>query len=239
MGDETMNFKLFGTGLAALTLLASSFSAQAADMPRPIYKGEMRSMVGYFNWSGLYVGVNGGYGFGTSTWELVPGTDVKPKGFLAGGTVGYNWQTGAIVYGLEGDFDWADVKGSIACVPGVVSCETTNNWLATFRGRIGFAFDRWLPYLTGGGAYGRVKATTAPIGGVAASVSGDQLGWTIGGGVEYAFMSNWSAKVEYLYVDLGRFDTGVAPVVNNVSFTENIVRAGVNYKFFGPIASRY
>jgi len=235
-----MNFRFFGTGLAALTFLASSFSAQAADIPRPVYKGELRPMVAYFNWSGLYVGVNAGYGFGTSTWDLLPGTDFKPEGALVGGTIGYNVQSGAIVYGLEGDFGWSDVKDSVACVPGVVNCETRVNWLATFRGRIGYAFDRVLPYVTAGGAYGRVETTvSAPFAGVAASTSSDQLGWTAGGGIEYAFMNNLSAKIEYLYVDLGRFDSGIAPVVNDVSFKQSIVRAGINYRFSGPISSRY
>ena len=75
--------------------------------------------------------------------------------------------------------------------------------------------------------------------GFAASASSNQLGWTVGVGLEYAFLSNWSAKIEYLYVDLGSFNTGPAPLVNNVNFKENIVRAGLNYKFSGPIFSRY
>jgi outer membrane immunogenic protein len=121
-----------------------------------------------------------------------------------------------------------------------VNCSTENNWLATFRGRLGYAFDQWLPYITGGGAYGKVAATVdVPPVGFAISSSSNQLGWTFGVGLEYAFLSNWSAKIEYLYVDLGSFNTGPVPLVNNVSFKENIVRAGLNYKFSGPIFSRY
>jgi len=122
-----------------------------------------------------------------------------------------------------------------------VTCETKNTWLSTFRGRIGYAFDRWMPYITAGGAYGNVKATiSAPIVGTLVSASSGQLGWTAGVGLEYAFLSNWSAKIEYLYVDLGKFDTGFAtPLVDNVSLKENIVRAGLNYKFSGPIFSRF
>jgi len=160
-----------------------------------------RSVVSYYNWTGFYAGVNAGYGWGSSTWSA-PAVSMKPKGFLAGGTVGYNWQSGAIVYGIEGDFDWSDVKASAACA-GVLTCETSSPWLATFRGRVGYAFDRWLPYITGGGAYGRVKATLSAAGVDLASAASSQLGWTIGGGLEYAFMGNWSAKLEYLYVDLG------------------------------------
>jgi outer membrane immunogenic protein len=231
-----MTSKLLKAGVSTLALLFVTAAAQAADIPikAPYYKSAPRSVVAYYNWTGFYAGINGGYGFGTSNWSALAGTDIKPKGGLVGGTVGYNWQSGAIVYGLEGDFDWSGVKGSVACVAG--SCETANTWLATFRGRVGYAFDRWLPYITGGGAYGHVKAsTTVP----AFSTSKDQLGWTAGAGLEYAFLGNWTAKLEYLYVDLGSSDFGTAPVVNNVSFKENIVRAGLNYKFSGPIFSRF
>jgi outer membrane immunogenic protein len=239
MGDETMNSKLLGTGLAAMALLASSFSTQAADLGRPVYKA-LTPEVGYFNWTGFYGGINGGYGFGTSDWSLLPGTRIKPKDFLIGGTLGYNYQVGAVVFGLEGDFDWSGLSGSVACVPGLAICQTSSDWLATFRGRIGYAFDRWLPYVTGGGAYGDVKATaSAPFLGTAVSASNSQLGWTLGGGIEYAFMSNWSAKIEYLHVDLGSFDSGVAPVVNTISFKEDTVRAGFNFKFSGPVLNRY
>ena len=111
-----MNLKLFGTGLAALAFLATSFSAQAADIPRPVYKG-IRPVVAYYNWTGFYVGMNAGYGCGTSTWSSVPTANNKPKGFLVGGTLGYNYQVGSIVCGLEGDFDWSDVKDTVACAP--------------------------------------------------------------------------------------------------------------------------
>jgi outer membrane immunogenic protein len=241
MGDETMKFKLFGTGVAALLLLATSLSAQGADIviPRPVYKGGVQSVVAYYNWTGFYVGINAGYGFGDSTWSLVSAASISPTGFLVGGTAGYNYQVGSIVYGIEGDWDWANVKGSATCAV-VATCTTESTWLATFRGRIGYAFDRWLPYFTAGGAYGNVKATASiPILGLSVSSSSSQLGWAIGAGLEYAFLSNWSAKIEYLYVDLGSFNTGPSPLVNNVTFKESIVRAGLNYKFAGPIFSRY
>ncbi len=234
-----MNFKITGTVLAAIGFAASTFSAQAADIPRPVPYKAVSPVVAYYNWTGFYVGLNGGYGWGSSDWSLVPAATNKPKGWLAGGTLGYNYQTGSIVWGLEGDFDWSDVKGTAACDVASV-CTTKNDWLATFRGRVGYAFDRWLPYITGGGAYGKVNATIeVPAFGLLASSSHNQLGWTIGAGLEYAFMGNWSAKIEYLYVDLGSFDTGPAPIVNNVSFKENIVRAGLNYKFSGPVFNRY
>jgi outer membrane immunogenic protein len=231
-----MILKLLKAGVATLALVAACAAAEAADMPikAPYYKGPIRSVVSYYNWTGFYAGINAGYGFGTSDWSAA-GVTVKPKGFLAGGTLGYNWQMGSLVYGIEGDWDWADVKGSATCVV-VLTCETKNTWLATARGRLGYAFDRWLPYVTGGAAFGNVKATLDPAG---FSASKTELGWTVGAGIEYAMFGNWTAKLEYLYVDLGSFDTGPAPLVNNVSFKENIVRAGLNYKFSGPIFSRF
>ena len=152
-------------------------------------------MVAYYNWTGFYVGINGGYGLGTSNWSAVPTASNKPKGFLAGGTLGYNYQIGSIVWGLEGDFDWSDVKDNVACAPARHLRAPSNSWLATFRGRLGYAFDRWLPYITGGGAYGNVKATVnVPAFGIAASASNNQLGWTVGAGLEYAFLSNWTRQ---------------------------------------------
>src|SRR4051812_17317955 len=138
-GEGYMTFKLIKAGVAAVAVLAIPFAAQAADVPikTPYYKGH-QSVVSYYNWTGFYAGVNAGYGFGSSDWSA-PVAATKPKGFLAGGTVGYNWQSGAIVYGIEGDFDWSNVKDSVVCA-GVLTCETSSNWLATFRGRVGYAF---------------------------------------------------------------------------------------------------
>ena len=220
--------------LTAVSLVALGMApALAADLPARTYTKAPVAVAPIYNWTGFYIGAMGGYATednGSNTFDR--------KGGFAGGTLGYNWQSGAIVYGIEGDFDWSDVKASAACA-GVLTCETSNPWLATFRGRVGYAFDRWLPYITGGGAYGRVKATMSAAGVDLASASSNQLGWTIGAGLEYAFMGNWSAKLEYLYVDLGSFNAAVVPAVNNVSFKENIVRAGLNYKFSGPIFSRF
>src|SRR4051812_8118099 len=118
-----MKFKLLGAGGAALAFLATSFATQAPGIPRPIYKSP-RSVIAYYNWTGFYVGVNGGYGWGTSDWTAasVGIADLKTKGWLAGGTLGYNYQMGSWVLGLEGDWDWSNIKGSSACgIGGVVS----------------------------------------------------------------------------------------------------------------------
>ena len=230
-----MTLKLIKVGLGALALLATPFAAVAADMRPPVYpvyKGPPSSVIAYYNWTGFYTGLVVGYGWGESNWDAI-GIQSQPKGWLADATVGFNWQAGSFVYGLEGDIAWTDVKGStanIAC--GVAStCETSNRWMSTFRGRIGYAFDRFMPYFTGGGAYGDVRSSIAPAG---VSASTTRLGWAVGGGIEYAFLSNWTTKLEYLYIDLGSFDPGfAAPVVGNIDFKEQVVRIGLNYKFSG------
>jgi outer membrane immunogenic protein len=234
-----MTFKLIKAGVAILALCVATIAAEAAEIPikAPIYKGGLRSVVAYYNWTGFYVGINGGYGMGKSTWDS-PAVSPDPKGATVGGTLGYNWQAGSFVYGLEADWDWSMMKGSAAC--GLANCETNNAWLATARLRLGYAFDRWLPYITGGGAYGKIEANNTNIG--FSSASANRFGWTAGLGLEYAFLGNWSAKLEYLYLDLGSFDCGTACSVvtpDNVSFSANIIRAGLNYKFSGPVFSRF
>ena len=145
-----------------------------------------------------------------------------------GATFGYNWQAGALVYGIEADYNVSNVKASAACAV-ILTCETSNTWFATFRGRLGYAFDRFMPYVTAGGAYGDIKATLNPL---ALTASESKFGYAFGAGLEYAFLGSWTAKIEYLYIDLGSFDASFVPlVVNNVSFKENVIRLGINYKF--------
>ena len=161
------------------------------------------------------------------------GGSTKPKGALAGGTIGYNLQTGNWVWGLEGDLDASWLKGSDNTAGGICGgvngCETKNTWLATGRGRIGYAWDRFLPFITGGAAFGDIKMT--PNSG--ASTSKGKLGWTAGAGVEYAFMGAWSVKAEYLYVDLGNFTCPAATCsdAGTYKLPLNIARLGVNYRF--------
>ncbi len=222
-----MNTTMTRICFAIAALLLGSFAAQAADLTQPSYKAPAYVGPTYANWTGFYLGINGGYAFGKSDWD-VPAVSPDPKGAVYGGTIGYNFQTGTWVWGLEGDFDGTSIKGSESCLGG--SCETKLPWLATARLRLGYAgWNNWLPYLTGGAAYGDIKADS-PFG----SGSKSRLGWTAGAGIEWAFLSNWSAKLEYLYVDLGSFDCGgscVATTPDDVSFKSSIIRAGINYRF--------
>src|ERR1700756_2091547 len=158
---------------------------------------------------------------------------------VVGGTLGANFQTGAFVCGVEGNWDYSAINtgttASICTFSG--QCQTGNNWLATARGRAGWAVDRVLLFATAGGACANVQTTlngTTP--------SHTQSGWTAGAGIEWAFADNWTAKVEYLYVNLGNGSvscvaatclaaSGGPAIPVSVSLTENLVRAGVNFKF--------
>jgi outer membrane immunogenic protein len=215
--------------LASASMLAFAGMAHAADLPRQMVTKAPAYVAPYYNWTGFYVGINGGGGWGTSAWDSTGGFDVS--GGLIGGTVGYNWQFGTWVVGLEGDIDWANVKGSTAtgCVTG--NCTSENTWLGTARGRVGYAFDRWMPYITGGAAFGDVQASQPGFTGM----SSTQVGWTVGAGVEFAVVNNVTAKVEYLHYDLGSFTCGLncgnGFVNDTVSFNANVVRGGLNIRF--------
>jgi outer membrane immunogenic protein len=216
--------------LASVSLVALATAASAADLgrPAPYYPPAAPVYAPAFSWTGFYVGVNGGGGWGRSGWDSTGTFDVS--GGLVGGTVGYNYQTGWAVFGAEGDIDWSGIKGTTnnACAPG---CTTGNTWLSTIRGRFGYAAGQFMPYVTGGVAFGNIQASEPGF----AGNSDTNAGWTLGGGLEYAFAHNWSAKAEYLYVDLGNFNCGTAcgpgVAINNVSFRTNILRGGINYRF--------
>jgi outer membrane immunogenic protein len=174
----------------------------------PAYVSQM------YNWTGAYVGINGGYGFRGSN-----GAD----GWMVGGTVGYNWQSGGpLVWGIEGDLDWTRMRGSNTALT-----QTSNNWLGTVRGRLGYAMGptgSWMPYVTGGVAFGDIDNAVTGFG----SARDTKAGWTLGGGIEAALSGPWTAKVEYLYVDLGN---GPSVAGASTDFHTNIVRAGLNYRF--------
>ena len=214
----------------ALVVGVLSGQALAADLP----VAPPRAPVAFippppvFTWSGIYVGGNGGYSFGTTTPSLggLSGAGFSTNGTVAGGTIGGNYQTGGVfVFGLEGDFDWDNIKGNpSACV----GCQVSSTWLATARGRVGVAWDRLLFYGTGGVAFQNVKfAVTAPPLTTALASTVTAIGWTAGGGVEYALSPNWSVKAEYLYANFNNQTIGPG----TFTLIENIVRGGVNYRF--------
>jgi outer membrane immunogenic protein len=224
----------FAVALLGATLVGG-VSAKAADLPvkAPVYKAP----VGY-NWTGFYAGINGGGGFGHTDWTyVVGGTQAghNTSGGLIGGTVGYNHQIQNWVLGLEGDWDWANIKGSTACPNPAFSCESKLNSLGTLRGRLGMAVGptgNILLYGTGGWAWGRLNIQTVHPTVGTNGTSHTPSGWTGGGGVEWGFLPHWSAKLEYLYVGFGTntytVDTGLQV---DAKERVNVIRAGVNYRF--------
>ena len=207
--------------LAGLLTVAMAGPSSAADVPqRPYFTKAPAYYAPVFTWTGFYVGANAGYAWGSSNW----GTgNFGTKGWLGGGTLGYNLQSGSFVWGVEGDLDYTTNKGSIA------AGTTRNTWLGTARGRIGYAIDRFMPYATAGAAFGGVKMS--PAGG--GSETDNRFGWAAGAGVEWAFTGAWSAKLEYLYADLGTSNCSAATcgVATSVKFHTSLIRAGVNYRF--------
>jgi outer membrane immunogenic protein len=225
------NSKLALVPAMALLALAAAGIARAADLSvAPIYKAPPVATPQAYNWSGFYLGLNGGGGWATSNWDTTGSFNVS--GGVAGGTAGVNWQLGHAVIGLEGDVDWSSLKGGTTTALCPAGCTTNNDWLATVRGRAGYAFDRVMPYVTGGLAAGDVKASTPGF----AGATQNNAGWTVGGGVELALTNNWTAKAEYLHVDLGNMNCGFNCGVvanNNVSLKSDLVRGGVNFRFGG------
>jgi outer membrane immunogenic protein len=261
-------------GLIAAVVLATTHAFAADLLP---YKAPPPSPAAPATWTGFYVGLNGGYGVGRDPISQAltePGVGsafslsnqwVSPLGGLFGGQLGYNWQSGHVLFGAEGDIQWAGQKDTAGCnitcfgattvPPGgflVGSVEQKLDWFGTVRGRVGWATDSWLLYVTGGGAWGRVDSTTSASSTgafgfgafalfnpftVAESSSFTKGGWVIGGGTEVRLASSWSAKFEYLYMDLGSINdvlpiTGSTAILTTSSaIRDNIVRAGVNYKF--------
>lgn len=272
--------KPFILGAAVIPLL--SFAAFAADLPTtkgpPAFAPPPPPA---FSWTGVYVGLNAGWasiydhgdpfcvtpggvlnGTGCDTTN-VPGAQINANGFLGGGQIGYNWQVSQFVFGLETDFQGAELKGSLyvagpfATVGGGTSgpgasftADERLSWLGTARGRVGFLITpTLLLYGTGGLAYGEVSVdqnTIFPTLQYPSSTSSTRAGWTAGAGFEYAIDPHWSVKFEGLYYDLGSISTSAGPVPALTTFRGGktfdidgaIARVGVNYKFeiFAPPA---
>lgn len=214
--------------LALFCLVSAGTAALAADLPRkaPIAPPPLPVDI----WTGFYIGVNLGYGWARTSTDGVSSNNIN--GVIGGGQLGYNWQTGNLLLGLEGDFQGSGQKRSDS---GVIlgttfAVDQKIPWFATMRGRLGYAAGPWLFYGTGGAAWVNYKLSVSALG---ASVSDDttKAAWTAGGGVEWMFAPKWSAKLEYLYIDTGSTSVTLFGTTFNARAKDNIVRAGVNYHF--------
>ena len=219
---------------AALLVGVSSTAAMAADLPsrHRAAPAPIIAQAPIFTWTGLYVGLQAGYAWDrvsvNNVFAAVP-VNISRNGFVGGAHVGYLYQTGPAVFGLEADVEGTTIKNS--------------GLRASLRGRLGLAADRALFYVTGGGALANQNYTLwSPFTGFNTNASATKLGWTLGAGVEYAFAPNWSARVEYRYSDFGKLDVAnfIAPA--QISRRENAVRLGVSYHFggsAGPVVAKY
>jgi outer membrane immunogenic protein len=225
--------------LSAMVLPTMGLSrAAAADFPLP--SPNFDADPPYAHWGGAYLGLNGGGGLGSTQWtqNFISTSVFNTDGFLVGGTIGFNYPVSAVLFGVEGDLDWSNLNGSVGscAVNGggaVAACETKNNVIGTVRGRMGYAFERTLIYATGGAAFGEVQTGLNPP---ATFDSTTKVGWAAGAGLEFALTDAWSAKAEYLFVDLGMASCTSAANCGSaagasVSLTENLVRGGFNYRF--------
>jgi outer membrane immunogenic protein len=237
----------------ALSVLLCA-SARAADVPARVYKAPVAPPpVSYHTWSGFYVGLHLGYARSRleagaiiteagEPNEIATGHD---DGYLAGGQLGFNWQVRQWVLGLETDLGYLGVKHQVTFPPGGVpedAFQTKFGFYGTVTGRLGWTFDRLLAYAKGGFVFANVRHTATDFEDPAESLSfrKTRTGWTAGGGLEYAFAPNWSAKLEYLYMDFGDVtrpnpvDAEEAILFDNRMHT---VKVGVNYRF-GPLGPR-
>jgi outer membrane immunogenic protein len=188
-------------------------SAWAADLPHPSYYTAPAPLSAY-SWTGLYLGGNLGHEWGTTS-----NNPTRPSGFAGGAQGGYNWQTGQLVFGGEADIQLSGANDTFA------PWKFSNPWFGTLRGRAGFAVNNFLIYGTAGVAFGELSAETIGL----QSESHTNVGWTAGVGVEAGIAANWSAKVEYLFVDLASNTYGLTGTSNALS--ASLFRMGVNYHF--------
>jgi outer membrane immunogenic protein len=242
-GDNQMK-KILVSAAAAAALLTTLLGAQAADLPQRAY-APAPVMAQVYNWTGLYVGVNGGYGWGaqdplTLFSNRFDRTSFNINGGMFGGTIGAQIQQGYVVLGLEGDLDWANIKGNGISTPTIagiaqpitLNIESKISAVGTARARVGVAMNNWLFYGTGGAAFVKSSANGTTIAGVPCgtfgvltncSASSWRPGLAAGLGAEWGFTQNWTAKLEYLYIAT----MGSGANTDHV----NTVRAGINYRF--------
>jgi outer membrane immunogenic protein len=245
--------------LGTIGLVAMSGSAIAADLAARPYKAPPPVVAAIYDWSGFYIGANGGWGESRNCWGVVPLSGVtiadgcaSRSGGLFGGQLGYRWQSGQFVFGLEAQGDWADLSGShVSVVNPLFTTGVKVDAVGLFTGQIGYAWNASLFYLKGGAATtrNRFDITSIATGVDVASATSNRWGGAVGIGWEYGFAPNWSAGIEYDHLFMGDSNNSfsvvnplLAGAANRISQDVDMVTLRFNYKFGGygaPVSARY
>jgi len=237
----------------------SAVSAFAADLPARTYTKAPPMMAAY-DWSGFYVGANGGYGSSSNCWALnqvgtvslgtIPDGCHDATGGVAGGQVGYRWQTGALVAGLEGQGNWANLRGSSlsAALGSAVTNQSKIDAFSLFTGQFGYAWNNTLLYVKSGLAVtdNKYQGITTATATAFDTASETRVGYAAGVGLEYGFTPNWSLALEYDHFFMFESDNpftavagGALTRVDSIHQDIDLVTARLNYHFGGPVAARY
>lgn len=252
--------KKFLLGTVGLVALGIAAPASAADLAaRPYTKAPPPVIAPIYDWTGFYIGANGGWGESRNCWGIVPVAGavipdgcISRSGGLLGGQVGYRWQANQFVFGLEAQGDWANLRGShISVFDPAFTTGVNVNGLGLFTGQIGYAWNAALLYLKGGAAVTSNSAfINTTLGGLGiASASSTRWGGAVGVGFEYGFAPNWTAGVEYDHLFMGDSNNTfsvvnplLAGAANRISQDVDMVTLRFNYKFSGygaPMTARY
>jgi outer membrane immunogenic protein len=251
--------KKFLLGTVGLVALGVAAPASAADLAaRPYTKAPPPMIAAAYDWSGFYIGANGGWGTSRNRWDILDNGFVLPEGShdadgaVAGGQIGYRWQAASWVFGLEAQYDWSDMRGSrisnqFFLLPGDVTDRTRIRSFGLFTGQVGYAWNNALLYVKGGAAVtdNRFDHRFTGTNVIIDSSSETRWGAAAGVGVEYGFTPNWSVAVESDHLFMGNRDInfvvpgGVLSTVVNVRQDVDLITARINYRFGGPVIARY
>ena len=248
--------KKFLLGTVGLLALGMAAPATAADLAARPYKAPPPMVAPIYDWTGFYIGANGGWGQSHSCVDfsgIVVSADGcrERSGGLVGGQVGYRWQANQFVFGLEAQGDWADLSNTRVIDTTLLSARTKTSAIGLFTGQIGYAWNASLFYVKGGAAVtdNRLSILATASGTELAAQSATRWGGTVGVGWEYGFAPNWSAGIEYDHLFMGhRNNSFTAPAVTAAFVNDRInqdvdmVTVRVNYRFGGygsPVVAKY
>ena len=252
--------KKFLLGTVGLVALSLSAPASAADLAARPYAKAPPMIAAIYDWSGFYIGANGGWGSSHKCWNVVPVAGAllaegchDATGGVAGGQIGYRWQAASWVFGVEAQGDWADLAGQrvsqqFILVPGDATDRTRIGSFGLFTGQVGYAFNNALLYVKGGAAVtsDRYDHRFTGTNVVFDSARETRWGGVIGAGLEYGFAPNWSAAIEYDHMFMGTRNlnftlpaTGVLSTVDRIGQDVDLVTVRVNYRWGGPVIAKY